>query len=88
LRGVQQRKRAQEQIERLNEALEKRVIELANANRELKSLATKLEQARDQALEASRFKSEFLANMSHEIRTPINGVISMSDMLTRTALSK
>jgi len=88
LRGVQQRKRAQEQIERLNEALEKRVIELANANRELKSLASKLEQARDQALEASRFKSEFLANMSHEIRTPINGVISMSDMLTRTPLSR
>jgi len=87
LRSVQQRKRAQEQIERLNEALEKRVIELANANRELKSLATKLAQARDQALEASRFKSVFLANMSHEIRTPINGVISMSDMLTRTPLT-
>ncbi|HEY9676869.1 MAG TPA: response regulator [Drouetiella sp.] len=87
LRNVQQRKRAQEQIERLNEALEKRVIELANANRELKSLASKLEQARDQALEASRFKSVFLANMSHEIRTPINGVISMSDMLMRTRLN-
>ncbi|RTL41509.1 MAG: response regulator [Candidatus Melainabacteria bacterium] len=87
LRSVQQRKRAQEQIERLNEALEKRVIELANANRELKSLASKLEQARDQALEASRFKSVFLANMSHEIRTPINGVISMSDMLMRTRLT-
>jgi two-component system sensor histidine kinase/response regulator len=46
-----------------------------------------LEQARDQALEASRFKSVFLANMSHEIRTPINGVISMSDMLMRTPLN-
>jgi signal transduction histidine kinase/HPt (histidine-containing phosphotransfer) domain-containing protein len=87
LRSVQQRRKAQEQIERLNEALERRVIELAEANKELKSLANKLEQARDQALEASRFKSVFLANMSHEIRTPINGVISMSDMLTRTTLS-
>src|SRR5436190_16589865 len=51
---------------------------------ELKSLAMKLAQARDQALEASRLKSEFLANMSHEIRTPLNGVIGMSDLLMRT----
>ncbi|HEY9776525.1 MAG TPA: response regulator [Planktothrix sp.] len=87
LRNVQQRRRAQEQIERLNEALERRVIELASTNKELHSTTQKLEQARDQALEASRFKSVFLANMSHEVRTPINGVISMSDVLMRTPLN-
>jgi two-component system, sensor histidine kinase and response regulator len=55
---------------------------------ELKMLAQKLAQARDQAVEASRLKSEFLANMSHEIRTPMNGVIAMSDLLMRSPLNE
>lgn len=52
-----------------------------------KQTANELAQARDQALEASRFKSEFLANMSHEIRTPMNAVIGMSDLLAATPLT-
>jgi len=45
-----------------------------------------LDQARKDALQASRIKSEFLANMSHEIRTPLNGIIGFSNLLSRTQM--
>lgn len=37
-----------------------------------------LEQAREQALEATKAKSLFLSNMSHDIRTPMNAIVGMT----------
>lgn len=48
-------------------ALERKSIQLSEANLELKEL--------------DRLKSEFLANMSHELRTPLNSIIGFTQLL-------
>ena len=59
--------------ERLEAEVQLRTRELVESNRQLE--------------EAARAKSDFLDRMSHELRTPMNGVVGMTELLSRTSLS-
>ncbi len=57
------------------------------ANMEILIDVTMLESARKQEAKANVAKSEFLARMSYEIRTPLNGIIGMTDVMSKYELT-
>lgn len=71
LRDVTEKVKAEQELKQYREHLE---VLVGDRTREL-------QEARDEALEATRTKSEFLANMSHELRTPLNSIIGFSGIV-------
>ncbi|MEO7007602.1 MAG: ATP-binding protein, partial [Caldimonas sp.] len=78
---VDERRIAQQEVMRLNEELERRVLE---RTAQLERSNADLVVATAAAHEANRAKSEFLSNMSHELRTPLNAIIGFGQLLAAT----
>ena len=77
-REAAERRAAQEEVMRLNDALEHRVRE---RTAELETANAHLSVAKAAADEANRAKSAFLSSMSHELRTPLNAILGFAQLL-------
>jgi len=83
-REAEERSRAQQEVSRLNSALELRVQE---RTAQLEATNSELLVANAAAEKANQAKSEFLSSMSHELRTPLNAVLGFAQLIASESVA-
>ena len=68
----------QRRVERWNSKLSDEIQQRKKIEADLQSALAELEEAKQQAEQASQFKSEFLARVSHDIRAPLNNILGLN----------
>jgi signal transduction histidine kinase/CheY-like chemotaxis protein len=74
LHTLEELRRRQEELERLN-------AEMEDTNRGVVALYAELDERADHLRRADELKTRFLSNMSHEFRTPLNSILALSRLL-------
>lgn len=74
LRTLEDLRRRQEELQRLN-------AEMEDTNRGVVALYAELDERADHLRRADDLKTRFLSNMSHEFRTPLNSILALSRIL-------
>ncbi len=72
----------------LDQRVEERTNELANANAQLEQQAQELAKANVQLKELDKLKSKFVSDVSHELRTPISNLAIYLEMLAKGSPTK
>src|SRR5581483_6610409 len=87
VRDVTARRAANQQLADSPRVAEEAAAELEEANVSLREANAEARRMAERASALSTAKSEFLAAMSHEIRTPLHGILGMTDLALKTAVT-